>query len=69
MREVPALQAADVFAWCVNHRKVALRDWQKRILKIDRDGQSIDYEMLMDADQAVMSRINSFNLPRRRVMR
>ncbi len=46
MREVPALQAADLLAWAINRRHkdgTARFEWQKRLLAIDRDEEVFSY--------------------------
>ena len=69
MRDVPALQAADLMAWSVSRKNDTRHDWQKRVLAIDRDQQWVDYSTLLTADADALARIESFRLPPRRQMK
>src|SRR5579859_3345504 len=54
MRNVPALQAADVLAWSVNHyfeENRARYNWQSRILGVDRDGEVFNLDYLRQANR------------------
>jgi hypothetical protein len=69
MRLVPALQAADLLAWSVNHayeEDTVSHKWQQRILDIDRERECFDYEYLRTASREAMSTVKSWNLPTRR---
>ena len=69
MRDVPALQAADVLAWSVNHQSGVMREWQQRLLAIDRDQQWLDYASLVKAKPEDLEVIAAFGLPHRRPMK
>lgn len=68
-REVPALQAVDLLAWCVNHPQAHRHEWQKRMLGIDRDKLWLDHATLRTADQGTLDRTATYELPPRRPMR
>jgi hypothetical protein len=69
MRNVPALQAADLFAWAENdsHRRRMLRPWQERLLvDVDRERYFYDYEKLIgEVFHDVIAMANSWRLPKR----
>lgn len=71
MREVPALQAADLLAWSVNHKYTdgVTRDWQKRILAIDRDEEWFDHRRLLRPHREGLDIVRAWKLPRRRPFR
>jgi hypothetical protein len=72
MEKVPALQAADLLAWCVNHQYEEgrpNRSWQERVLAIDRDSGWYDYDRLCRPDREIIRMVNSWKLPRRKPMR
>jgi hypothetical protein len=70
MRGVPALQLADLYAWCVSHR---LAEWQPkwlvRLLKNHWSGVWLDKTNLheLKLDQIALSR--TWNLPKRKATR
>jgi hypothetical protein len=70
MRKVPALQAADLYAWAVNdaHRVLTLRPWQDRLL-VDtyRTKDLADYHSFtQDLIPAELEKVRSWKMPRRR---
>jgi hypothetical protein len=72
MRHVPALQAADVLAWSVNHayEEEAIRfDWQERILFIDREKDLFDYDRLQEPIIEMIDTVEPWKLPKRRASR
>lgn len=71
MRLVPALQAADLFAWAVNdsYRVRTLRPWQQILLgeDIPRQWDLLDYGALTTGlKHEEIERVRSWNLPKRR---
>jgi hypothetical protein len=69
MRETPGLQAADLFAWAVNHhyQKASARfDWQKRLLKINHEHDHYDYRRMLKPIRENIETVKTFKLPRRR---
>ena len=69
MRESPALQAADVLAWSVNHRHEdgkARYGWQKQLLALDRDTDVFDCSRLSEPNLSNVETVNSWRLPPRR---
>jgi hypothetical protein len=69
MRRIPALQAADILAWPVNHKDQIRGNWQRRLLEIDRDKQWLDYSELMYCDRDIAKSVAAFRLPRRKPMK
>jgi hypothetical protein len=67
MRNVPALQIADLFAWCVSHKKENKKySWQRRVLNIDRMDDWINEPHLMNPIARTMELMKEWKLPRRR---
>jgi hypothetical protein len=64
-RDFPELQAADLFAWCYNHRHRIRFEWQHRILDIRSDAVLIDKDALSKPNLTTVKYIHSLNLPRR----
>jgi len=50
-RDVPALQMADLFAWCVSHKNDVRQEWHGRVLSLYRIDEWLDYEMLSNPEQ------------------
>jgi hypothetical protein len=72
MREVPALQAADLFAWSVSHyhqEGKARFDWQKRVLAIKREETYFRHARLLKPILEHIELVKKWKLPRRRAVR
>jgi len=69
MRQTPALQMADLFAWCVSHKSRARLKWHKALLDIPRMDEWIDYKELMKPVPGVASLVSSWKLPKRKPTR
>ncbi len=71
MRDVPGLQAADLFAWSYSHQKeLGLHDWQKKLLKHGRwVNDWYAYEALARVIPGVADTVRSWNLPPRKPTR
>jgi hypothetical protein len=67
MRGVPALQAADLFAWTINHiyRRAARFGWERRLLAIDRDEETFRYKRLISPNMGRLTVTRSWGLPKR----
>lgn len=63
---VPALQMADLFAWCINRAKQETRDWHIRLHKLPWRAPLLDYEHLIKPMPKVLESIASWKLPRRK---
>jgi len=65
MRDVPALQMADLFAWCYSHkRKEPHHEWQKRILGHENwVDDRFGYDALVKIKPGVAGLVNSWGLP------
>jgi len=69
-RYVPALQLADLFAWCVSHKNRTPRyGWQTKVLSLPRIDEWLDYKLLVKPLPATANLVKSWNLPRRRPTR
>ena len=67
MRAVPALQAADLLAWCVGHQDNIAFEWQKELLGIDRIQEWLDYSELSKPIAGLSDLVNNrWKFPRRR---
>jgi len=64
--EVPALQMADLFAWCINHNDNVTREWHGRLHSLSYNSPLLDYEHLIKPRQGVLEIIDSWELPARR---
>lgn len=70
MRRVPALQAADLLAYCVGHSTDVRFSWQKAVLDRHRFKEWFDYSVLSQIDQDHYDRISlRFKFPRRKPTR
>lgn len=67
MRVVPALQAADLFAWCINHNDVVSREWHGRLHGLPWDSLYLDYDLLLKPIPGALERTAAWNLPRRKM--
>lgn len=67
MRDVPALQAADLLAWTINHtyKRGARFDWERRLLAVDRDEETFQYERLISPNMERLAVTRSWRLPKR----
>jgi hypothetical protein len=66
MRKVPALQIADLFAWCINHNDAAFRNWHKRLNDLQAWWSPIlDYDHLVKPTRSALERIAAWKLPTR----
>jgi hypothetical protein len=71
MRHVPALQMADLFAWCISHKNRTPRHkWQNRILAYSKwIDDWLDYDQLVKIIPGVSDLVKSWNLPPRKPTR
>jgi len=72
MRDVPSLQAADLFAWSVSHYHEEGRarfDWQKKVLAIKREETYFRYARLLKPILEHIEIVKKWKLPRRRAVR
>lgn len=65
MRLVPALQLADLFAWCGGHQP-GTHLWHRRINDLHWAGLFLGYEHLLNPRPGILELINSWKLPARR---
>ena len=69
MRNVPALQIADLFAWCVSHKEKYLHKWQNDLLTLPRFDEWIEYGAAVRPIAGMAELVKSWKLPRRRPTR
>ena len=71
MRHTPALQMADLFAWCISHKKSKHRyAWQNRILAYSKwIDDWLEYNQLVKIIPGVSDLVKSWNLPPRKPTR
>jgi hypothetical protein len=66
MRVSPALQMADLFAWCINHNDNTRRDWHRKLNDLPWRSLILDYEHLTKPTPGALERTAAWNLPKRR---
>jgi len=66
MRCSPALQVADLFAWCINHNNDVRREWHARLNKLPWGSTILDYDHLVNPTPGALERTTAWNLPPRR---
>jgi len=66
MRVVPALQMADLFAWCINHNDAVSRKWHERLHSLYWDSLILDYDHLLKPTPGALERTAAWKLPRRK---
>jgi hypothetical protein len=66
MRVTPALQLADLFAWCINHNDAVTREWHGRLHSLPWDSLYLDYSLLLQPMPGALERTETWNLPKRR---
>jgi hypothetical protein len=62
----PALQIADLFAWCINHNDDLRRKWHERLGYLSWDSYILTYEYLIKPTPGALERTAAWNLPNRR---
>ncbi len=65
MRAVSALQMADLFAWCINHNHVVVRDWHKALHSLPWSALFLDYPKLIRPRPRAIELTRSLKLPQR----
>jgi hypothetical protein len=61
----PALQMADLFAWCISHNDNVNRWWDRVLNDLPRDSKYLDYGYLVNPTPGALERTTDSNLPRR----
>jgi hypothetical protein len=62
----PALQIADLFAWCLNHKDNVRRDWHKRVNNLHWDSYILTYEYLIKPTPGALKRTAAWGFTKRR---
>ena len=63
---VPALQMADLFAWCINRNDTVSREWHRRLHSLRYWSALLDYTHLIKPQRWVLDKVASWGLPHRR---
>jgi hypothetical protein len=66
MRDVPALQVADLFAWCINHNDDVRRKWHGQLHELPWDSLRLNEEELLRSTAGALERTSAWKLPRRK---
>lgn len=66
MRVSPALQIADLFAWCINHNDDVRREWHERLGRLPWDSAILDYKHLLNPTPGALERTAAWGLPKRK---
>ena len=66
MRISPALQIADLFAWCINHQDNVRREWHKRVGDLRWDSYILSYDYLINPTPGALERTAAWNFSPRR---
>jgi hypothetical protein len=67
MRDTPALQMADLYAWAVSHKLSVWRPkWQWKLLNTHYQGQWMDKMNLHDVNEAHQDKFRTWNIPKRK---
>lgn len=66
MKFVPALQVADLFAWCINHNHDVRRNWHHHLHSLSWGSLILEYDHLLNPTPGVLERMAAWRLPRRR---
>jgi len=69
MRFTPALQMADLFAWCISHNDQVSRSWHKRLNDLHWNSLGLDYSHLLNPKRGAVELMASWKFPRRRPTR
>lgn len=67
MAASPALQIADLLAWCINHKDNVRRNWHKRVGDLHWDSYILTYEYLINPTPGALKRTAALNFPKRRM--
>jgi hypothetical protein len=67
MAASPALQIADLLAWCINHKDSVRRIWHKRVGDLHWDSYILTYEYLINPTPGALRRAAAWNFPKRRM--
>lgn len=67
MRLVPALQAADLFAWCISHHNRVTRQWHARLHRLPWQAWYLDYLLLINPKKGALEMVKSWKLPKRKL--
>jgi len=67
MRFTPALQMADLFAWCINHNDHVSREWHGKLHGLAWRSLCLKHENLLNPKKGALELVRSWNLPRRKL--
>lgn len=66
MRVTPALQFADLLAWCVSHKQDVRTKWHERLLKNPHEEYLVGYDELIHPLPKTVELVTKWKLPKRR---
>jgi len=66
MRVSAALQVADLFAWCINHKDGVRREWHDRLNRLPWGSTILDYDHLVNPTPGALERTSDWGLPKRK---
>ena len=69
MRQVPALQMADLIAWCVSHKDSQTHGWQRKLLRFHWLHDHLDFDKMINPIPHVHKLVESWKLPKRKPTR
>jgi hypothetical protein len=67
MRITPALQFADLLAWCVSHKQDVRTKWHERMLKNPHEDSMVDFNHRMNPLPRSVEPAKNWKLPRRKL--
>jgi hypothetical protein len=62
----PALQIADLYAWCVSQKNKRDFKWQKRLLSLPREDEYIPYDLMIHPNALTVKFVREWKLPARK---
>jgi len=66
MRSVPAIQLADLFAWCITHNHAVTREWHDRLHGLPWYSLYLDYNYLLNPKPGALEQTSAWDLPSRK---
>lgn len=67
MRITPALQFADLLAWCISHKQDVRTKWHERMLKNPHEEYMVDYNQLMNPLPRAVELAKKWKFPKRKL--
>ena len=64
MRDVPAIQMADLLAWCISHNDNAAREWHRRLNDLPWSSLYLDEHYLSQPAEGRLEKAEQWGMPR-----